>query len=124
SARVSGVIALLQEDHRVLRGDVEPLSARLAGDRVVDADHVVAQLGEQRAVALVGAGRDPVLARADDPLHLIVVDALAARAGELVRPRLVLVVEEVAFVEGHEGIISARVGTYLPYPTHLPYPTS
>ena len=44
--------------------------------------------------------------RPDDPAHLVVVLALAARAGELVGPRFVPVVEEVAFVERHARIIS------------------
>ena len=82
----------------MLRGDVELLAARLTRHCVVDANHVVAQLGIERAVALVGALRQPILARADDPAHLVLVGALAARARQLVRARLVPVVEEVAFV--------------------------
>src|SRR5262249_37175541 len=101
--------ALLDEHHRVLRRDVELLAAGLAGHRVVDADHVVAELGVERAVAFVGAARQTILPRADDPAHLIVVGALAARARQLVGARLVPVVEEVAFVQRHAPII-ARVG--------------
>ena len=120
--------ALLDEHHRVLRRDVELLAARLAGDRVVDADHVVAQLRVQRAVALVGAGRQAILLDAHHPAHLVIVDALAARAGELVGPRFVLAVEEVAFVERHAPIIQfertqIRVMATDPtrtYPSELP----
>src|SRR5207253_972708 len=61
------------------------------------------------------------LARADDPAHLIVVDALASRARQLVGARLVLIIEEVAFVERHVKIIllfdyadRLRACTYLP----------
>src|SRR5262249_53207575 len=98
-------VSLLQEDHRVLRRDVELLPACLARHRIVDADHVVAELEEQRAIALVGAGRNPILARPYDPAHLVLIDAPAARTGELVGPRLAAAVEEVAFVERHDRII-------------------
>ena len=90
----------------MLRGDVELLAARLAGYGVVDTNHVVLELGEQRAIALVGPGRNAILARAHDPAHLVFVDALAARTGQLVQPRLVLVVEKIAFVERHRWIIA------------------
>ena len=63
--------ALFDKDHRVLRGDVELLAARLAGDGVVHPDHVVAQLGIEGPVALVGAGWHPFLPRPDDPAHLV-----------------------------------------------------
>ena len=56
-----------EKDHRMLRRDVEFLAAGLAGDRIVDADHVVAQLGVQRAVALVGARRNPILLACERP---------------------------------------------------------
>src|SRR5690349_11123993 len=102
----------------MLRRDVELLAAGLARDRIVDADHVVAQLRVERAIAFVGACGQTVLLRAHDPPHLIVVDALAARAAQLVGPRLVPVVEEVAFVERHPAIIlsfthGARSRTHL-----------
>src|SRR6185312_8766623 len=49
------LLARLQEDHRVLRGDVELGPAGLADDVVVEPDHVVAQFGKLGAVAIVGA---------------------------------------------------------------------
>src|SRR4051812_22915478 len=102
---LGGPIGLLQEDERVLRWNVELAAAGLAGDGVVDPNHVVAQLRVQRAVALVRAGRDAILLRADNPAHLVVIDALAAWTRELVGPCLVAVIEEVTFIERHERII-------------------
>src|SRR5262245_65756663 len=92
----------------MLRRDVEFLTSRLARHRIVDADHVVAQLAVQRAVAIVRAGWNTVLLRAHDPAHLVLVDALAARTHQLVGPRLVAVVEEVAFIERHSEMIIRR----------------
>src|ERR1041384_6702235 len=54
---------------------------------------------------LARAGRNAVLLGAHDPTHLVVVDALAAWARQLVGARFVPIVEEVAFVERHVGII-------------------
>src|ERR1700730_12889981 len=95
----------------MLRRDVELLAARLAGDGIVHADHVVAQLREHRAISRVGAGRNAVLAHADDPAHPVLVDALAPWTVELVGPRLVPAVEEVAFVKRHAVIIARSGGS-------------
>jgi hypothetical protein len=92
----------------MLRGDVELLPARPARHGIVDTNHVVPELGEQRAIAVVGSGRNAILPRADHPSHLIIVRPLATRAGELVGTRLVPVVEEVAFVERHGWIIAVE----------------
>lgn len=105
-----GVITWLQEDHRMLRRNIEPLPARLACHRVVHADHVIAKLREQRAVALVGPWRDPIFPRPHDPAHLIFVHALASRAGQPIGAGFVLIVEEIAFVKSHGRIISGRDG--------------
>src|SRR5262245_5683327 len=116
---------LLDEYHRVLRRDVELLAARLARDRIVDTDHVVAELAVQRAIAIVGAVGQAILLRPDHPAHLVVVGALAAGTGELVGPRLVAVVEEVAFVQRHPSIIAlvARSGTHRPGRYNWPWRT-
>jgi len=60
-----------------------------AGHEVVGADHVVAQLGELGAVAIVGAGRQPVLLDPRHPakLELVAPLAVGARVGGGPRPR-------------------------------------
>src|ERR1700730_15858247 len=95
----------------MLRRDVELLAARLAGHGIVYADHVVAQLREHRAIALVGAGRNAVLAHADDPAHLVLVDALETWTVEIVGQRLVPAVEDVACVKRHAVIIARSGGS-------------
>ena len=45
-----------------MRGDLEPLAARLAGDVVVDPDKIVAELRVERAVPGVGGLVGPVAA--------------------------------------------------------------
>src|SRR5438552_1923476 len=108
----------------MLRRDVELFPAGLARYRIVDADHVIAELGEQRPVALVGASRDGFLARAHDPAHLVLVDAFTPRTGQLVGARLVFIVEEVAFVERHRKIIllfrPMSIEAERTYPSELP----
>src|SRR5262245_33470496 len=103
--------ALVDEHHRVLRRNVELLAAGFARDRIVHADHVVAQLGEHRPIALVRAVGNPILASAHHPPHLILVDTFTARAAQLVGASLVAAVEEVPFVEGHELIITKAGGS-------------
>ena len=84
----------------MLRRNVEPLAARLARDRIVDPDHVIAQLGGQTPVPLVRARRDAVLLSSSARLNdLVFVDTLAARTGQPIGSRLAAIVEEVAFVE-------------------------
>src|SRR5262249_42033949 len=95
----------LEKHHRVLGRDVELLAAGPARHRIVDTNHIVAELGEERAIALIRSWRNPILARAHDPAHLILVRAAAPRSCERVAARLVAVVEEIAFVERHVRII-------------------
>jgi len=94
----------------VHRRNLEALAARLTGQFVVDADQVVAQLGELGAVVLVGIARQPVLLGAPDPAHLVVVGAPAARAPVAAIALLGPFVEEGAFVEGHAAILTGRAG--------------
>ena len=58
---------LVDEHQRVLRGDLEFLATRLARHLVVEAEEVIAQLGELGPVRFVGARRRPVLLRAANP---------------------------------------------------------
>jgi hypothetical protein len=51
------------------RRNLESLAARLAYDLIVDANEVVAKLGKLRAVALVGAGRQPIFFGTPYPTH-------------------------------------------------------
>jgi hypothetical protein len=89
------------------RRNLEPLAARLAGELVVDADQVIAQLGELGAVALVGVAGQPVFLRPAHPLHLVVIRAAAPRTREAAVSLLGPFVEEGAFVECHHAILSA-----------------
>jgi len=107
----------------MLGRDVEFLAAGLARHGIVDTDHVVAQLGVQRPIALIGARRDAIFLRPDDPAHLVLVYTLAPRTGQLVSAGFVPVIEEIAFVQGHNCIllpapvkkplVSAHVHKYL-----------
>ena len=85
----------------MLRRNVEFLSAGLARDRVVDTDHVVAELGEQRAIAVVGARRDARLPGPHDPPHLVLVSAPASGTRQMVGTGVVAALEKIALVEGH-----------------------
>jgi hypothetical protein len=85
----------------VQRRDLEPLPARLADQLVVHANQVIAELGELRAIAFVGARRQPVLLDAPYPPYVVFVGTLTPRAGVARWPRFVFVGEECAFVEGH-----------------------
>jgi hypothetical protein len=92
----------------VHRRNLEALAARLTGEFVVDADEVIAQLGELRPVALVGVGRQAVFLRAAHPAELVVARAPAARAGVAAGALFGSLGEERAFVEGHAGILAVR----------------
>jgi hypothetical protein len=85
----------------VQRGDLELLAARPAHHLVVDADQVIAQLRELRAIAFVGARRQAILLHASDPSHGVLVGAMAARARVSRRPVFGFVVEERTLVESH-----------------------
>jgi len=92
----------------VHRRNLEPLAARLTGEFVVDADEVVAQLGELRLVVGVGVGRRPVLLGAPHPPQLVVVHPAAARAGVAAAALFGTLGEEGALVEGHGAILAVR----------------
>jgi len=65
-------LAFLQENERLVRRYFEPCATRLAVHHVVDANHVVTKLGIERAIAFVGARRNPIFLDATDPaLHVI-----------------------------------------------------
>jgi hypothetical protein len=83
------------------RRDFEFLSARLADDFVVDANQMIAKLGEFGAIAFIGARRQPIFLDAPHPAHVVVVGAAAPGAGVTRRPRFRFVEEEGALVQGH-----------------------
>jgi hypothetical protein len=89
----------------MLGRDVEFLAAGFARHGIVDANHVVAQLGKQGTIALVGAWRDPIFLRPNDPAHLVLIYTLAPRTGQLVGAGFIPVIEEIAFVKGHHCIL-------------------
>ena len=70
-------------------------------DHVVTADHVVAQLRIQRAIALVGARRNPTFLDPADPSELVVVLSPASGAGERRGASFLFLVEEIALTESH-----------------------
>lgn len=91
------------------RRDFEFLSARLADDFVVDANQMIAKLGEFGAIAFVGARRQPIFLDAPHPPHVVVVGPTAARAGIPRRSRFRFVEEESAFVECHGRLGQVRL---------------
>ena len=95
-------LELIDEEQRVQRGDLDLLAARLADHLIVYADEMVSQLGELRPVALVGAGRQPILFDAPHPADRVLVGAPAPRARHAQRTGFVAIGEEGAFVEGHK----------------------
>src|SRR5436190_22393065 len=66
---------------------------------------MVAHFGKQRAIALVGARRQPVLLGSTNPSDLIVAAVPAVRARQRHRLRFGFFGEEVAFVQCHEPIV-------------------
>src|SRR4051812_6274127 len=105
---------LIDEDHRLLRRDLELPAAGLADDLVVEAENVVAQLRELLAIHLVGPRGRTIFLHPPDPADAVVVGAAAFRARVAARLGLGLVGEEGAFVEGHAFIVSgAAVGVRL-----------
>src|SRR5215471_508269 len=69
----------LDKRHRLDAGDVEALAAAhvLAGDFIVQQDHVALRFGELGAVALVGALRDAVLLLTHHPAEFVTLAGLA-----------------------------------------------
>jgi hypothetical protein len=82
----------------VHRRNLEALAAGLTNDFVVNANEMVAELGELRAIALVRAGRQAVLLRASDPPDRILIGSAAARTTQPLAAVLVSVDEEGAFI--------------------------
>jgi hypothetical protein len=91
----------------VHRGDLESLAAGLALDLIVDANEVVAQLGELRPIALVGARGQAVLLRPPHPTHGILVGPSTPWAAQSLAAVFGSVGEERAFVESHALILLA-----------------
>src|SRR5262249_27259192 len=91
-------LQLVYEHQRVLRRDLELLAARLAGDLVVEAKQVVAQLGELGAVDFIGAGRQPILLGASHPANAVVVGPVALGTLIAAGSRFRFVVEKRALV--------------------------
>ena len=92
---------LVHEHQRVLRRDLEFLAAGLARDLVVEAEQVVAQLGELGPVALVGPGRQPLLLRAPHPADAVFAGPPALGALIPSGPGFRFFGEKRAFVESH-----------------------
>jgi hypothetical protein len=85
----------------VHRRNLEALATRLTGKFVVHANQVIAELGELRAIRLVGVAGRPVLARTPHPAQLVVASPLAAGTGVFAAALLGFLVEEGALVQGH-----------------------
>jgi hypothetical protein len=81
-----------------MRGDLEPLAARLASDVIIDTDEMVFDLVKKRAVTGVGAGWNLRLFGAAHPPERVVVGAAAPRALEASGPLLWFFGEKLAFV--------------------------
>ena len=108
-----GLQAGFDEHDRLLRRDLELALAPLAHHHVVEADHVIAELAEHRAVPLIRAGRQPLLLGSKRPADLILVPVTALAAGERRRLALRFFVEEIPLVEGHSRMIT-QIGPFSP----------
>src|SRR5205807_3588098 len=90
---------LIEEDHRLLRRNLELLPAGPADDFVVEPQDVVAELGELGVVGVVRAGRQTISLGPPDPADAVVVGAAALRTCEAAGPGFGLFGEECALVE-------------------------
>lgn len=88
----------------------ELLSARLANDFVVDANQMIAKLGELGAVPFIGARGQPIFLDAPHPAHVVVVGAAASGAGVTRRPRFRFVEKERSFIQSHGRSAGQQVG--------------
>src|SRR2546426_7667683 len=79
-------------------GDLEPLPARLTGNVVVDANQMILDLLEHRAVARIRAAWNLRLLGAAHPADAVVVGAAASRTLEARRPLLGLFGKELSLV--------------------------
>jgi hypothetical protein len=80
------------------RWDLDLLAARLAHHFVIDANQMIAQLGELRPVALISTRRQTVLLDAPDPADRVLVGATAPVARVARGSVFVAFGEEGAFV--------------------------
>lgn len=88
----------LEKHHRLVRRDLEPAAAAFAVDEVVHAIQMIAQLGEERTAALIGALRRTILLRSPQPFDLIVRPVPALRTRERHRLHLGFFGETIALV--------------------------
>jgi hypothetical protein len=89
---------LIEKQQRVHRRDFKLLPARLTHDLVVDTDQVITQFGELRAIALIAAGRKPILFRPPHPANGIVVRAPASWARQTLGAVFVAIEEKRALI--------------------------
>src|SRR5262249_27223641 len=94
-ARVAEVVV---DEHRGLAGELETLAAFVAGDQIIETDHVGGGAGELAAVFLTGAAGQFPFFSAHLPAHRSFEFAAAARADELDFARLLFFRVKAAFV--------------------------
>src|SRR5882724_2982397 len=101
-------------DHRGLTRNIEALAAAhvLAGHHVVLAHHIGAELGEARAVTLVGASGKLTLFRAHHPGDLIVRRLMAMRTIQRCRLLFLLLVKKLALFHRLKNLSTTKIIAY------------
>src|ERR1700722_6964485 len=101
--------ALFGDDGR-LAGDFKPFAAAhvFAGHHVVLADHVGAELGEARTVAVIGTAAELALLGADDPGYFILGRLAAVRTIQRRWLLFLLLVKKIALFHNFLGQVRRR----------------
>ena len=92
---------LSDEDHRLRIWNFKSFAAAYVAARqhIVNAHHVIARLGETRAVLFIGMARRCAFFRASQPAHIILGTLTTMRTRERHTFGFLLFVEKVAFIQ-------------------------
>ena len=85
----------------LMRRNIETAAALLAHEDVVNAHHVVTQLGEHRTVPAISTTGRAILLYTSDPPYGVVPAKPAARTGKRRCLGLVCFIEKLALVQRH-----------------------
>ena len=120
---------LSDEDHRLRIWNFKSFAAAYIAARqhIVNAHHVIARLGETRAVLFIGMARRCAFFRASQPAHIILGTLAAERTRERHAFSFRLLVKKVSFVHTFLQTRSTlkvimRVASHLNYRQHRPLP--
>ena len=99
------VLTASKECKMLMRGNIETAATLLAHDDVVNAHHVVTQLGEHRTVPTISTTGRAVLLYTSDPPYGVVPAKPEARTGKRRWLGLVCFIEKLALVQRHTRMI-------------------